>query len=34
LESRDVTLDDVYGELERRMETTANGQNNRKAASV
>lgn len=34
LESRDVTLDDVYDELDRRMETTANGQNNRKAASV
>ena len=34
LESRDVTLADVYGELERRMESTANGQENEKPASV
>ena len=34
LESRDVTLDDVYGELERRMESTANGQEKGKPASV
>lgn len=34
LESRDVTLEDVYGELERRMEPTANGRKKRKAAAV
>ena len=34
LESRDVTLDDVYGELERRMGATAATQKKRKAASV
>lgn len=34
LESRDVTLEDVYGELERRMEPAANGPKKRKAAAV
>lgn len=34
LESREVALDEVFAELERRMEATARAQQGRKAASV
>jgi hypothetical protein len=33
LESRHITLEDVFGELERRMNATALNQDRRKAAS-